>query len=356
MAFGLLASLNYGCAIVPPSGQPTATPRFATATLPPTPVPSATPVPPSPTPSPSATPLAGITSTQLYVRGQPSAAGAQLGLIGAAAPLQIVGRDSGGNWYQIIFPAGSGSTGWVSAKYVVAENPNAIPIVGAAGDQGLTATVVQELNVRSGPGTGFDSLGTLNPSDVVTLTGRDNSSTWLQIGYSAGPNGRGWVAAGYVEAPSLDGLPVIAEAGQVLATGTPTAIPVTPTPTALPAPDDGDSADSPGVSVRLSPTGTGALLYAGEVSSPEGDAADWISFTPYTPRVTLSLSCAGSGGISGILTLRGQIVPDWAGLTCDSSVTQSLSPDQPYLLRLSIGAKPAERFHVNYVISIRGEP
>ncbi len=206
------------------------------------------------------------------------------------------------------------------------------------------------------PVRGLNSLGTLNPGDVLMLTGRDSSSTWLQMQYSAGPNGRGWVAAEYVDAPSLDGLPVIAEAGQEAVTGTPAAIPATPTPTALPAPDDGDSADAPGVSVRFSPTGTGALLYSGDVSSPEGDAQDWVSFTPYTARVTLGLSCAGNGEIAGTLTLRGQIVPDWAGLACGSSVTQSLSPDQPYLLRLSIGAKPGERLHVNYVVSVRGEP
>src|SRR4029453_4919721 len=127
--------------------------------------------------------------------------------------------------------------------------------------------IQQQLNVRSGPGTGFNSLGTLNPNDVVRLTGKDGSRAWLQIEFSAGPDGKGWINAAFVQARGVEKLPIVTEAGEAIGTGTPTGIPPPSPPTLSPAPADNDSQNSPIARVVFEPLGTHTLIYNGDVSS-----------------------------------------------------------------------------------------
>jgi len=353
---GLSSLLIFGCISGPASPLSTAMPGFATATLPPTPAPSATSAPPSPTSVPTATARAGMTSVPLYVRSEPASASSQLGLIGPASLVQIVGKDPSGNWYQILYPQGKDGTGWVFAQYIQVDNKDAIPIAGGPAGPGPSAVVIQQVNVRKGPGTAFDSLGTLNPKDTVTLTGKDESSAWLQVAYSAGPDGRGWIAAGYVEASGLDSLPVVGEGGQVVGTGTPTVTEAAPTPTLLPAADDGDSAEMPAVNVRFGPGEAGALLYSSDLSAPDGDAEDWIAFTPYQPSVEISLACEGTGGLTSDLLLRGQRVPGWTSPSCGGSTIASLVPKTGYVLDLAPIAEAGQLLSVRYTLSIVGWP
>ena len=111
---------------------------------------------------------------------------------------------------------------------------------------------------------------------MVSLTGKDADSTWLQIEFASGPDGKGWVNAGFVQAQGVENLPIVTEGGEVVGTGTPTGIPPTPTPTLVPAPVDNDSAENPIVRVTFAPTGTQTLIYNGDVSSPAGDAVAHI--------------------------------------------------------------------------------
>jgi TolB protein len=59
------------------------------------------------------------------------------------------------------------------------------------------------LNVRSGPGTAYPIVGGLSLDDVVEVVGKNATGTWLQITARsetfAQPEGRGWVAAAYVD-------------------------------------------------------------------------------------------------------------------------------------------------------------
>ena len=54
--------------------------------------------------------------------------------------------------------------------------------------------------------------------------------------------GKGWVNAALRPGTGVENLPIIAESGLVVGTGTPTLVPATPTPTLIPAWEDGDSA------------------------------------------------------------------------------------------------------------------
>ena len=291
-----------GCEIHVQEIKPaTPTALIITATLPPTltPPPSQTPLPPPP--SPTTVPVEGIASTQINVRAEPSTASEVLGIISASTKVQIVGKDPGENWWQILYPQGgqgADGTGWVTAQYVTTAGKPEVPVIGGGAlnpDQDNTAIIQQQLNIRSGPGTSFNSIGTLNPQDVVNLTGKDANGAWLQIEFSAGPEGKGWVNAAFVQAKDVDSLPIVTDTGQVVGTGTPMDTPPPATPTVVPAPIDNDSAQAPAIDVIFSATGTRSIQYTSDISTPNGDTDDWIRFTPFTQAVHIDLACTGNG-------------------------------------------------------------
>ncbi len=61
---------------------------------------------------------------------------------------------------------------------------------------GVTST---QVNVRSGPQTGLESLGILQAGSPVEVLGRDESGQWLAINFPQSPAGLGWVSAQFVE-------------------------------------------------------------------------------------------------------------------------------------------------------------
>ena len=329
-----LLLLNAGCGVKVQEGSGiTPTPVIVTVTFPPsvTPPPSETPLPPTPTPTTA--PVEGTASTQINVRAQPSTAGEVLGIIAANARVQIIGRDTGGNWWQIIYPASSDGKGWVTAQFVTTAGKPEVPVIGGGANpnNGNVAIIQQQLNVRSGPGTDFNSLGTLNPKDVVNLIGKDSNGAWLLIEFSSGPEGKGWINSAFAQAKGVENLPIITEAGQVVGTGTPTGIPPTPTPTLVPAPADGDSAQNPAVNITLSAKGTKSFQYSGDVSSPEGDVEDWIQFVPYTQMVRLDLDCTGNGQVALEILENGIIQHN---LPCGKTNVISTLPGTIYLVHL----------------------
>ncbi|NUQ86751.1 MAG: glycoside hydrolase family 99-like domain-containing protein, partial [Anaerolineales bacterium] len=287
--FLLIASLLLsGCSITIQTEFPTPTaPIPVTATLPPTstPRPSETSTPPPS--APTIVPVQGTTSTQLNVRAEPSTVSETLGIIAANTSIQIVGRDPGGNWWQILYEAGAEGKAWVAAQYVETEAGPEVPVIGggAESDAAHSAVVIQELNIRSGPGTGFNSLGILNTNDVVNLTGKNRDGSWLQIEFADGPDGRGWVNAAFVRTNDAENLPIVSDTGEVVGTGTPMDTPLPPTPTLAPAPMDFDSADAPLKTILFERVGTQTLIYNGDVSQPDGDAEDWQHHFEYLLRV-----------------------------------------------------------------------
>ena len=306
--------------------SPTAAPSsFALVT--PTLTISVTPLrsPPPPRP-PSAIPVDGATSTQVNVRAEPSTASPVLGIIPANTRIEIIGKDPGGNWWQINYPhpEAVGGKGWVTAQYITVAGTPEVPVIGGieAQNSGNVAVIQQQLNVRSGPGTDFNSLGTLNPQDVVNLTGKDSNGAWLQIDFPTGPEGKGWISAAFVQARGAENLPIIAESGLVVGTGTPTSLPATPTPTLVPAREDNDSDNHPLVSVTFDSASTQTFIYNGDVSAPSGDREDWIEFVSFSGRALLEVSCTGSDLLIE-LTQNGQVIEQTA---CGTQQMISVAP------------------------------
>lgn len=333
------------------------------STLPATAIPFPSETPPSTFPSPMATranPVDGVTTTQVNVRAEPSTAGSVLGIIPADRRVEITGKDPGGNWWQINYPHPEAieGKGWVSTQYVTAPSTDNIPIIGGAETNptnGNIAIVQQQINVRSGPGTGFNSLGILNPQDVLRLTGKDQNGTWLQVDFPIGPEGKGWVNAAFVQAQGVADLPIIAESGLIVGTGTPTGIPPTPTPTVVPAWEDRDSSNSPIASILFEPNGTQTFIYNGDLSTPQGDLEDWIAFKPYDRFIFASLECHGSNAIK--IQLLENALPVDTHMECGARIEKlEVSTGSNYLLHLKAMPSAGTLQYTNYILTIKMRP
>jgi uncharacterized protein YraI len=244
----------------------------------------------------------------LNVRAEPSTASETLGVLAANTTVQIVGQDPGRNWWQILYERGAEGKAWVTAQFVETEAGLEVPVIGGGGAEsgaGKSAVVIQQLNVRSGPGTNFNALGVLNANDVVNLTGKNRDGAWLQIEFNGGPGGRGWVNAGFVQAEHTEDLPIVTDEGVIVGTSTPMDTPLRfdgaqhepPTPTVVPASMDFDSADAPLRTILFERAGTQTAIYRGDVSAPDGDPEDWIAFTTFGDFVFVSLQCTGNGAL-----------------------------------------------------------
>ncbi len=301
------------------------------------------------------TPVEGISSTQLNVRAEPSTASAVLGVIPPDTKVQIVGKDPGGSWWQILYPAGIQEKGWVTAQYVTSGSPPEVPVIGggeANPNDGNVAIVQQQLNVRSGPGADFNSVGTLNPQDVARLIGKDANGAWLQIEFAVGPDGKGWISAAFAQAKGVEGLPILTESGAVVGTGTPMDTPQPPTPTLIPAPVDGDSAQAPAVDVILSATGSHSFQFSGVVSSPDGDHEDWIQFTAFTQTTLLSLECVGIA-TPGFEVLQNNSRVQAAA--CGEKVVINTTPGSIYLVHVEVNSTGALQY-VRYILQVDAIP
>ncbi len=311
-------------------------------------------------PSPTVVPVDGITSTQVNVRAEPSTAGTVLGIIPADMRVEITGQDPGGNWWQINYshPDAIDGKGWVTSQYVTMPTTAEVPVIGGPQEDanaGAVAVIQQQINVRSGPGTDFNSLGTLNPQDVVNLTGKDPNGGWLQIDFVPGPEGKGWVSAAFVQAQGVENLPIVAESGRVVGTGTPTSIPPTPIPTVIPAQEDNDSTSSPIARVILEPTGTQTFIYNGDISAPQGDLEDWIAFMPYDQVVFASLECRGNDGIRGQLLENN--LPIGTYIKCGDQMERlAVMAGSTYILHLEAVTSGEILQYTNYILTIKSRP
>ena len=238
----------------------------------------------------------------------------------------------------------------MSSEFVTVAGEITVPIVG--GGSIPWASVREQINVRRGPGTSFKSLGTLNPRDSVILTGRDATGAWMQIGFSPGPDAKGWVAASFLDGATTDGLPVVSESGTVVGTSTPTTVPSVIGTAPAEARDDGNSAGSPAASVEFSPSGAGSMIYSSDLSSPQGDALDWILFVPYRDKVILRLACSGDADIKAELSPSALSVAGGTLAACNHESRLTVDPGTAYTLQLGIAPATARSAYVRYTVSI----
>jgi len=343
-----------GCGIeVEDQATATVPPLIITVTLPPTPTQQPSDIP-LPIPSqPTTAPVEGITSTTLNVRPEPSTLSEVIGIVPANSIVKIVGKDIGESWWQILFDGGLDGKGWVSAQYVETTDRPEVPVIGsgeADAVDGNPAVVIQQLNIRSGPGTDFNSLGVLNANDIVNLSGKNRDGTWFQMEFAEGPDGKGWITASFVKTDDPERLPIISDTGELVGTSTPTGTPPPSTPTIVPAPMDFDSVEAPIKTVILEDAGTHTVLYNGDVSAPSGDREDWIKITPFTSRIVLEIACLGSNPHIDLIN-SGETLTRVAVIRCGIQEIISVAPYTPVIIHIRAPVEGVQTYS-SYTIKV----
>jgi uncharacterized protein YgiM (DUF1202 family) len=144
------------------------------------------------------TPYVIVMSAYLNVRTGPGINYAVLGAVAGGDQLPVVGRTADNTWYQVEADFG---TGWVYAGYVVARNEyGGSPVTTAsAADAEVSGPIgvvnTGALNIRSGPGSQYTSLGVLAGGTETQIVGRTLDWTWWLLDT---PVGTGWANAIYI--------------------------------------------------------------------------------------------------------------------------------------------------------------
>ncbi|MBI1878508.1 MAG: SH3 domain-containing protein [Chloroflexi bacterium] len=244
----------------------------------------------TPTPEPVETPTGPyiVAEEGANIRSGPDTSFDRLGQLAANSPIAVIGKTATGDWWQINFPRGSDATGWVNAEVVTfTGDAEAVPVVEAPSSAeasstaranlraSATATATLEVsaatplvkipaggvNVRSGPGLGFDLLGRLNEGEEAVVVGKSETGEWWQIEYEDGQDGLAWVADAVVNfSGAAASVPIIVLG---VPTSTPSTTPtstVTPTPTPTEPIIAGTIEVTDPINVRAEPSTDGELL------------------------------------------------------------------------------------------------
>lgn len=297
----ILALLGAACsAEATPVDTPTPTLQIITATLPPTqtPRPSATPEPP--TPSEPVDPVEGQSTSQLNVRSAPSAESDLLGTLQIFAKVQIVGKDPTGTWWLIVYPDSPTGTGWITAQFVQVTGTENVPVFNGStqGEATPPATVVTS-ETETGPNVPPGSAPPLSPATPLATQS-------LAIAF-----------------------------------------------------EDGDSSQSPAVSIALSKASVRTFTYNSELSSPQGDLEDWVQFrldgqADQQISVSVVLNCTGSGALSVELIQNSSVLQGWGDITCGhpNQLLLSLYVGAPYSLHLAPAQVNNIQKYINYTLSV----
>ncbi len=88
-------------------------------------------------------------------------------------------------------------------------------------DGTVVATLLQNINVRGGPGTDYPVVGSGPSGASSTVIGRNEDSSWLQVEFPPGSGELGWIFANLVEVSGNTDEVLIASAPEAPATATP---------------------------------------------------------------------------------------------------------------------------------------
>lgn len=313
------------CSSVEIESLSTNIPSFVTATLPPTSAPQATQtliLLPTNLVATN-TPIEGTSTTQINVRAETTTASQSLGVIPAFTKIQIIGKESSGNWYKVIY---NESTGWVRAEFVQVDSSVEIAVVEieSGGGSSRSGVVISGINVRSGAGTEYESIGVLTPKDVVIILGKDSSGTWMQINFQGNI---GWVATEFLQIENVAEIAVIE-----VAQNTPVAPVINETPVVVAqiANVDNDSIQAP--FVKLFFAENKILQINGQVSAPQGDNEDWVEFSSTSSKILIEGSCNNSG-LQVELWQADEMLENFSPV-CENDFVINVSENESYTFRI----------------------
>ena len=133
----------------------------------------------------SAAPNATITGGNINVRSGPGTGYSRVAIVGTGKRVAVL--ETSGNWYKIGF---DGKMGYIMNTYVVrdgetapavSEAPAQTPATPAVGVEGNATVKGGNINVRSGPGTGYSRVAIVGTGKRVTLLSEEGG--WFRIGF-----------------------------------------------------------------------------------------------------------------------------------------------------------------------------
>ena len=193
---------------------------------------------PTPTATPTSTPVSvmGTAASDVLLHVGPDLDDDEMGRLAAGEQVQILSRTADWRWFLI--ELSFGKRAWVSAAYISLDSAAVVPTVGP-GDHRLTrtptpiptntatptptetprpiylqslpviqgnyppgsttytvGTATEDVNLRAGPGTGYDRVGMLRAGDQCALYERTADGEWYTVLMTAGD--RTWVSAAYI--------------------------------------------------------------------------------------------------------------------------------------------------------------
>jgi len=174
-------------------------------------------VPPQPG-DPQATAL-----TEVYVRTGPGDNYPAYGIAPTGTVARVVGKSEDGQWWVVrIDPKVVGAGyGWVAAAYTQAANTESVTVIAtpelppAVVTEPLpagvpSATAIDYVNLRTGPGTNYLILGVAAPGATAEVSGKSADGLWWQVKVPVAYTSAGvaWVSADWVTTANTDSVPV----------------------------------------------------------------------------------------------------------------------------------------------------
>jgi len=166
-----------------------------------------------------------VALTQVFVRTGPGDTYPAYGIAKTNALARVIGKSQDGTWLTVrLNPQVIGmGYGWVAAAYTQPSNIETVPIVAAPNQPppvavepppsgAATATAIDYVNLRSGPGTNYLLLGTAAPGATGEVTGKSQDGLWWQVKVPTSfyYEGFAWVSADWVTTANTGSVPVVA--------------------------------------------------------------------------------------------------------------------------------------------------
>lgn len=142
-----------------------------------------------------------------------------------------------------------------------------------------------QINVRSGPGTEYDRVGTLLANQEVIGKGRTEGGSWILIEYQGGPDNYAWVYSSYVD--YTGDLPIVV-------------IPNTPTPRVTNTIDPTLAAQ---FIITVEPTRLPTFTEPAPLSIPTFQTVTGVNVSGGVPMGMIILICGILGIVIGLFAL-----------------------------------------------------
>jgi heat shock protein HslJ/uncharacterized protein YraI len=174
-------------------------------------------------PDPGTSVHTGTTLEAINVRSGPGTEYPSYGVVARGTTFELTGVSENAEWWVVkISPEiAADGQGWVTAEYVETAETVDVPIVPTPPLDEVqvpapvpgkpTATALQPINVRAGPGTQYQSYGVAPVGATAEVIGISQDGEWwlIIVSTDVAVDGQAWVNANYVEVVDAQNVPVV---------------------------------------------------------------------------------------------------------------------------------------------------